>query len=83
VPNLRTWFTRHGASLPVPRDATGWQPGDVFTSLVENRSTHIGLVSDRRGPNGWLIIHNIGVGTREEDALGNWPITGRYRWGLA
>ncbi len=82
VPNLRTWFTRHGASLPVPRDAAGWQPGDIFTSLVENRSTHIGLVSDRRGPNGWLIIHNIGAGTREEDALGDWPVTGRYRWGL-
>jgi len=83
VPNLRTWFARHHASLPVPRDAAGWQPGDIFTSLVENRSTHIGLVSDRRGANGWLIIHNIGLGTREEDALGNWPVTGRYRWGLA
>ncbi|HYD14454.1 MAG TPA: DUF1287 domain-containing protein [Allosphingosinicella sp.] len=83
VPNLRTWFTRHGASLPVPRDASCWQPGDIFTSLVENRSTHIGLVSDRRGRNGWLIIHNIGLGAREEDALRDWPVTGRYRWGLA
>lgn len=83
VPNLKTWFTRHGGSLPVLRDASGWQPGDVFTSLIENRSTHIGLVSDRRGPRGWLIIHNIGLGTREEDALTDWPITGRYRWGLA
>ncbi len=83
VPNLRTWFARHDASLPVPRDPSGWQPGDIFTSLVENRSTHIGLVSDRRGANGWLIIHNIGLGKREEDALGDWPVTGRYRWGLA
>ncbi len=83
VPNLKTWFTRRGGSLPVPRNASGWQLGDVFTSLIENRSTHIGLVSDRRGPRGWLIIHNIGLGTREEDALTDWPITGRYRWGLA
>lgn len=83
VPNLRTWFTRHGASLPVPRDAAGWQPGDIFTSLVENRSTHIGLVSDRRGSAGWLVIHNIGAGAREEDALTDWPLTGRYRWALA
>src|SRR5690349_17373662 len=67
----------------VPRDASGWRPGDIFTSLVENRSTHIGLVSDRRGADGWLIIHNIGLGTREENALGDWPVTGRYRWGLA
>ena len=83
VPNLRTWFTRHHAALSVPCDVSGWQPGDIFTSLVGNRSTHIGLVSDRRGPNGWLIIHNIGAGTREEDAPGDWPVTGRYRWGLA
>jgi uncharacterized protein YijF (DUF1287 family) len=82
VPNLRTWLSRHGAALPVPADAGGWRPGDIFTSLVEGRSTHIGLVSDRRGRDGWLIVHNIGAGTREEDGLLAWPITGRYRWGL-
>lgn len=81
VPNLRTWLTRQGAALPVPA-ASGWRPGDIFTALVDGRSPHIGLVSDRRGPNGWLIVHNIGAGTREEDGLGAWPITGRYRWGL-
>jgi len=83
VPNLRTWLKRQGAALPVPVDPSGWRPGDIFTSLVEGHSTHIGLVSDRRGPNGWLILHNIGAGTREEDGLTAWPITGRYRWGLA
>jgi len=82
VPNLRTWFARHHAQLPVPRDATGWQPGDIFTSLVAGTSTHIGIVSNRRGPRGWLIIHNIGGGAREEDALLDWPITGRYRWSV-
>ena len=82
VPNLGTWLRRKGASLPIPRDATGWRPGDIFTSLVENRSTHIGLVSDRVGPRGLLIIHNIGLGTREEDGLLDWPITGRFRWSI-
>lgn len=82
VPNLRTWLSRHGAALPIPRNAAGWRPGDIVTALVDNRGTHIGLVSDRRGPNGWLILHNVGAGTREEDALLAWPITGRYRWGL-
>jgi uncharacterized protein YijF (DUF1287 family) len=82
VPNLRTWFARHHASLPIPRDASGWRPGDVFTSLIGGRATHIGIVSDRKGPRGWLIIHNIGAGAREEDALLDWPITGRYRWAL-
>ncbi len=82
VPNLRTWLTRQGASLPIPAGGAGWRPGDIFTSLVDRNFTHIGLVSDRRGPNGWLIVHNIGAGTREEDGLAAWPITGRYRWGL-
>jgi hypothetical protein len=82
VPNLRTWLERQRAGLPIPAGAGGWRPGDIFTSLVDGWSTHIGLVSDRRGPNGWLIIHNIGAGAREEDGLTAWPITGRYRWGL-
>jgi len=82
VPNLRTWLSRHGAALPIPGEASGWRPGDIFTSLVDGRGTHIGLVSDRRGPSGWLIVHNIGSGAREEDGLLAWPITGRYRWGI-
>lgn len=82
VPNLRTWLSRQGAALPVPAEESGWRPGDIFTSLVDGRSPHIGLVSDRRGPGGWLIIHNIGAGTREEEGLLASPITGRYRWAL-
>jgi hypothetical protein len=82
VPNLRTWLTRKGAALPIPRDASGWRPGDNFTSLVDNRGTHIGLVSDRARPHGPFIVHNIGLGAREEDALLAWPITGRYRWSI-
>ncbi len=80
VPNLRTWFARRQLSLPVPQDGWGWQPGDIFTSLVSGTGTHIGIVSDRRGSRAPLIIHNIGSGAREEDALLDWPITGRYRW---
>lgn len=83
VPNLRTWLARKGASLPVPRDPGHWRPGDIFTSVIDGRLPHIGLVSDRRGPRGWLVVHNIGAGAREEDALHDHPITGRYRWGIA
>ena len=82
VPNLRTWLTRHDAALPIPRDASGWQPGDIFTSILAKTATHIGFVSDRPGASGPLIIHNIGSGAREEDALSDWPITGRYRWAI-
>jgi hypothetical protein len=82
VPNLRLWLLRQGAALPIPAESQGWRPGDIFTSLVDGRGTHIGIVSDRRGSSSWLIIHNIGAGTREEDGLLAWPVTGRYRWAL-
>ncbi|MBV9883249.1 MAG: DUF1287 domain-containing protein [Sphingomonadaceae bacterium] len=82
VPNLATWLRRKGAGLPIPRDAAGWRPGDIFTSLVGNRGTHIGFVSDRAGANGPLIIHNIGRGAQEEDGLIASPLTGRYRWSI-
>ncbi|MGN6819609.1 MAG: DUF1287 domain-containing protein [Sphingomonas sp.] len=83
VPNLATWFARHHLALPIPRDPADWQPGDIFTSLVAGTGTHIGLVSDRDGGRSPMIIHNIGWGAREEDALLAWPITGRFRWALA
>ena len=82
VPNLEVWLERRGTALAVPSRAADWRPGDIFTSRVAGRSPHIGLVSDRRGSDGWHIIHNIGAGTREEDGLLDWPISGRYRWGL-
>ena len=82
VPNVATWLKRHGAALPIPADPSGWRPGDIFTSRVGPHGPHIGLVSDRRGAKGPLILHNIGAGTREEDALADWPLTGRYRWAL-
>ena len=82
VPNLGTWLRRKGAGLTIPQNAAGWRPGDIFTSLVDRRGTHIGFVSDRAGPNGPLIIHNIGRGAHEEDGLLAWPITGRFRWSV-
>ncbi|MFD2257875.1 DUF1287 domain-containing protein [Luteolibacter algae] len=27
-----------------------------------------------------MVIHNIGGGTREEDRLGDFPLTGHFRW---
>lgn len=82
VPNLRTFLSRQGAAYPVPSGARGWRPGDIFTSIVGSSGAHIGIVSDRRGRDGWMILHNIGAGTQEEDALRAWPLTGRYRWRL-
>ncbi|ATY32349.1 DUF1287 domain-containing protein [Sphingomonas psychrotolerans] len=80
VPNLARFLARMGAELPIPADGRGWQPGDIFTSIIGGTATHIGLVSDRPGARGPMILHNVGRGAREEDALLAWPITGRFRW---
>lgn len=86
VPNLARFLTRMGAALPVPTNGRDWQPGDIFTSAPGNglgwTGTHIGLVTDAPGARTPRILHNIGGGAREEDALLDWPITGRFRWKL-
>ena len=82
VPNLQTWFKRHQAQLPLPATRAGWQPGDIFVCLIQGFIPHIGYVSDRRGPHGWLVIHDVGAGAREEDMLFAWPPGARYRWGI-
>lgn len=79
VPNLQTFFARRGAKLA---SAADWRAGDIFTAMIGGRLPHIGIVSDRRGRHGPLVIHNIGAGTREEDALFAHPLTGRFRFAL-
>ena len=83
VPNLETFWTRQTARLPIPARAEDWQPGDLFTTLIDGRLPHTGIVSDRLAGNGNpLVIHNIGSGAREEDMLLAWRPTGRFRWRL-
>ncbi|RZF65093.1 DUF1287 domain-containing protein [Sphingomonas populi] len=79
VPNLATFFARRNARLPIPAGPGGWRPGDIFTSMIGGRLPHIGIVSVGRPG---TVIHNIGGGAREEVALFDHPLTGRYRWAL-
>jgi uncharacterized protein YijF (DUF1287 family) len=81
VPNLAAWFKRHGYALPVSQDAARYQPGDIVTWLLGDKLPHIGIVSDRRSDDGArpLVIHNIGWGAREDDALFAYRITGHFR----
>lgn len=80
VPNLMTWFTRQGWSLPVKQEAAAYQPGDIVTWDLGRGLTHIGIISDRQAPTATpLVLHNIGRGTQEEDILFAYRITGHYR----
>ena len=83
VPNLQTFFTRKGKSLPITQDTENYRPGDVVSWDINGQGmTHIGLVSNlwnsRTGR--YLIVHNIGAGVNAEDRLFDWKITGHYRY---
>jgi uncharacterized protein len=84
VPNLQTYFKRQRAQLPVSRDATVYQPGDLVTWMLPGNLPHIGIVTERRSHDGVrpLIVHNIGQGPKLEDMLFDYPITGHYRYAL-
>ena len=77
VPNLQRYFERQGYTVT---DKT-FLPGDIVTWNLRAQVGHIGIVSDRKDLSGQrpLIIHNIGLGTQEEDMLYHFTITGHYR----
>ncbi|MFZ5638170.1 MAG: DUF1287 domain-containing protein [Pseudomonadota bacterium] len=80
VPNLQTYFARNGWSLTPSREAADYRAGDLVTWMLPGNLPHIGIVSDRRSYSGTpLILHNIGNGTREDDILFAYAITGHYR----
>ncbi|QDH71858.1 DUF1287 domain-containing protein [Marilutibacter alkalisoli] len=80
VPNLRRWFERQGWALQAGREPDGYLPGDLVTWTLPGGLPHIGIVSERRSGAGVpLVIHNVGHGTREEDALFAYTMTGHYR----
>ena len=80
VPNLKTYFNRCGFSLPVTQRADDYLGGDLVTCTVGRNLAHIMVVSDKKTSGGVpFVIHNIGSGTKEEDRLFEFPITGHYR----
>lgn len=82
VPNLATFFTRHGQRLSVSQtDASLYAPGDIVTWRLPSGVPHIGIVSAQRRSGRPLILHNIGAGTQLEDMLFDYTVTGRYRYG--
>ena len=80
VPNLQCYFKRKGYALPVSKKAADYKPGDIVTVMVGGKLPHIMIVSDRKSAAGVpLALHNIGLGTQEEDVLFAYPLTGHYR----
>lgn len=81
VPNLATFFGRHGETLRVSQtDASLYAPGDIVTWRLASGVPHIGLVSATRQEGRPLIVHNIGAGAQIEDVLFAHTVTGHYRY---
>ena len=82
VPNLMTFFSRNGETLPLSTRAADYAPGDLVTWDLGGNIPHIGVVVDRKSSHAapYMIVHNIGAGPRMEDVLFRWKITGHYRY---
>lgn len=79
VRNQVVYFRRHGRRIPHRLNGP-WMPGDFITWKLPGGLDHIGVVTDRYGPSGRLmVIHNLGQ-VAEEDVLGSWTLTGHYRF---
>ena len=82
VLNLMTYFTRRGKSLRISNSATNFQPGDIVAWELTSGIDHIGIVTNMLSDSDdrYLIVHNIGAGTRIEDVMFAWTIKGHYRF---
>lgn len=77
VPNIETWLRRHGHELP----ARDWQPGDLMTCRVGGSLPHIGILSSQKDRSGrWKAIHNIGLGTLEDNRIWAYGDKRRFRF---
>ena len=86
VYNLRAFFQRRGAALPITRNPADYRPGDLVTWMVGPGLPHIGVVVDkpsRADPRRKMIVHNIAHGPQMEDVLFRFPISGHYRYTAA
>lgn len=84
VPNLMTFFARHGKTLPLSHDADDYHPGDIVSWDLGRNTPHIGIVIDQRSPDNArpLIVHNIGTGQVIADCLFDFRITGHFRFAV-
>ena len=80
VPNLMTFFSRHGISKSITNNAIDFLPGDIVCWSLKGAVTHVGIVVNRKSADGkrYLIVHNIGAGQVLEDCLFRFKIIGHY-----
>ncbi|HEY3401971.1 MAG TPA: DUF1287 domain-containing protein [Ohtaekwangia sp.] len=81
VPNLMTFFSRHGTTLNNSSSAADYATGDIVCWYLGGGITHIGIVVNKKSDDGnLLIVHNIGRGQEISDCLFEFKIIGHYRY---
>ena len=82
VPNLEVFFARKGERLPITADADNYKTGELVTWIIGNKYPHIGIVTNKKSPDGkrLMIVHNVGSGQVLEDCLFDWKIVGHFKY---
>jgi hypothetical protein len=82
VPNLMTFFKRHGIEKQLSADPGDYHPGDIVCWDLGNGISHIGIVIKKKSADGQrnLVVHNIGAGQVIEDCLFRFRIIGHYQY---
>jgi uncharacterized protein YijF (DUF1287 family) len=82
VYNLMAFFKRKGEVKQITKKGEDYQPGDIVCWILPGNLSHIGIVVNKKSPDGkrYLIVHNIGAGQVMEDCLFSWKIIGHYRY---
>jgi uncharacterized protein YijF (DUF1287 family) len=82
VPNLMTFFSRHGQIKKISDNPDDFSAGDIVAWDLGGGITHIGIVNDRRSQDSKrnLIVHNIGNGQEISDCLFSFKIIGHYTY---
>lgn len=83
VPNLITFFERHGIRLKKSKEPNDYEAGDIVTWDLGIGIGHIGIVINKKSRDNsrYLVVHNIGNGQEISDCLFSHEITGHYRYG--
>jgi hypothetical protein len=83
VPNLMTFFSRHGNTKPITKNPDDYLPGDIVCWDLGGGVTHIGIVAGKKSSDHTrnLIVHNIGGGQVLADCLFEYKIIGHYQFG--
>ncbi|MFO7616246.1 MAG: DUF1287 domain-containing protein [Bacteroidales bacterium] len=82
VPNLMTFFARHGHVKKITNNPSDYEPGDIVCWDLGGGIPHIGIVSGKKSADGlrYLIVHNIGAGQVLEDCLFKFKVNGHYSY---